>query len=108
MPAYSAAIDIQAPIETVFDYVADLTKHSEWSADPLQVEVLFSGSATVGSQFRSIAKAQGKTIQATLTITEFQRPSRFSFTVSDLTGQYTHRFLLRAIDPQTTHLERAI
>ena len=37
MPAYGVDIEIDAPPSVVFAYVADLTRHGEWSADPLEI-----------------------------------------------------------------------
>jgi uncharacterized protein YndB with AHSA1/START domain len=107
MPTYSASIDIPAPPADVFAYVANLTKHPEWSADPLQITALDSGPVEVGSQYRSAALVQGRTIQADIRVTEHQPPTRFEFTVTDLTGTYTHRFTFQPHDGGT-RLERHI
>jgi hypothetical protein len=107
MPSYSASIDIGAAPAAVFAYVADLTKHGEWAADPLRVETIAPGPVAVGSQYRSTAQAKGRTIQADLRVTEYQPPERFAFVVSDLTGTYEHRFIFRPRDGGT-HVEREI
>jgi uncharacterized protein YndB with AHSA1/START domain len=107
MPTYRVAIDIAAPPETVYAYIADLTRHSEWSADPLAISAVSPGPATVGSRYTSTAQAQGRTITAELEVTELQPPQRFAFSVRDLTGTYRHQF---SVQPAASgsHVERVI
>jgi hypothetical protein len=107
MPIYSARIDIQAPPATVFANISDLTVHPPWAADPLRVEALSAEPIHVGSQYRSVAQAQGKTITAELVVTEYAPNTRFGFTSTDLTGSYTHVFTLRPTS-DGTQLERHI
>jgi uncharacterized protein YndB with AHSA1/START domain len=95
MPTYSASVDIGASPEDVFAYVADLTKHGEWAADPLRVEALAPSSGAVGSRYRSTAQVQGRPIEAELRVTERQPPSRFAFVATDITGVYEHQFTFR-------------
>ncbi len=107
MPTYHVAIAIAAPPETVFAAIADLTRHSDWAADPLEIRALSDGPVAVGSQYRSTAQAQGRTIMADLQVTELQPPQRFAFSVRDLTGAYRHQF---SVQPTASgsHVERVI
>lgn len=88
MPSYAATVDIAAPPETVFPSVADLSRHPEWSADPLTVEP--DGDAA----FTSRARSKGKEITAKLTIVEQRAPDRFVFDATDMTGTWRHTFTL--------------
>lgn len=88
MPSYGAAIEIGAPPEAVYAYVADLGRHGEWSADPLTVEPAGEG------HFRSTAVSKGKTITADLVVTEQAPPERFAFEAVDLTGHWVNRFTI--------------
>src|SRR5262245_54701013 len=107
MPTYSAGVDIGARPEDVFAYVADLTRHGEWSADPLRVEALTPGPIAVGSRYRSTAHVQGRPIEAELRVTEHQPPSRFAFVATDITGAYEHQFTFRPHE-DGTRVERNI
>jgi hypothetical protein len=92
MPAYGAAVDVDVPPADAFAYVADLTRHGEWSADPLDIRLVDGATGVVGSHYQATAEAQGKTITARLEVTEADAPSRLGFRVSDLTGDYEHLF----------------
>lgn len=47
------AIDIRAPKEHIYNYVADLPRHTEWNHQPQQMTSLTTGPARVGSQYRT-------------------------------------------------------
>ncbi len=86
VPSYSASIDVAAPADAVYAYVADLTRHGEWSADPLEI------SASGEGRFRSATRSKGKEITAELSVVEQRAPERFSFEAVDLTGRWRHDF----------------
>lgn len=49
----TVAIDIDAPPEKVFSYLADFTRHGEWSMSVSKLEQLTPGPIAVGSEFKS-------------------------------------------------------
>jgi uncharacterized protein YndB with AHSA1/START domain len=106
MPAYAVETTIEASPTDVYAYVADLTRHGEWAADPIEIR-LVEGDGGVGSRYQSTARSKGKTIAAQIAITELEPPTSFAFTVSDLTGEYQHTFTLRP-DDGGTRVERRI
>ncbi len=65
-------ITINAPAEKVFAYLADITKHPEWSKEEhkLQVEKTSQGPIGQGATFRSVGHQFGRN-EDTLTITEY-------------------------------------
>ena len=85
---------VQAPLQTVFDYVSDLTKHPEWSGGELKIEAVSSGSIAVGKEYRSrgevaIQKDRPNTVQ----VTEFEYPHKFGFVANDPDfGKVSHVF----------------
>jgi hypothetical protein len=94
-------IDIAGAPDAVYQRVADLEHHSEWSNDPLEIE-------RVGEdEFRSTARSKGKTITATLRVIERKPPDRFAFETTDLTGNWVNRFLLSPT-PAGTRVTREI
>src|SRR6266487_2607487 len=101
MPEYSVSIEVAAPAERVFAEVADLTTHSMWSADPLEIEPIDASPVKPGKTYRSRAISKGKRITAELTVTQYVRPTLFEFTASDLTGNYVHHFRLREAGSRT-------
>src|SRR2546425_8598701 len=94
MPEYSVSIEVSAPAERVFAAVSDLTLHSKWSADPLEIEPIDATPIGPGKAYRSRAISKGKRIAAEITVTQCTRPTLFEFTASDLTGIYVHQFQL--------------
>ena len=100
-------VHINARPEQVFAYVSDLTKHGEWSAHPLSIRALTSGSIRVGSEYRSQAVANGIEFNAKLHVTEYEPPLRFSFVGEDSTGRFEHRFTLQQQNGGT-RVERSI
>jgi uncharacterized protein YndB with AHSA1/START domain len=109
MPTTSTSFNtnINARPEVVFAYVADLTQHGEWTANPVQIEALASGPVTVGSRYRSTARVNGILFTAELRVTEYQPPTRFAFVGEDKTGKFEHQFTLRS-DQGGTRVERKI
>lgn len=107
MPTYTASVDIPAPPDIVFAYVADLTRHSEWAADPLTITACEPGPITVGSRYQSLAHVRGRPIPAELRVTDYQPPARFAFVAADLTGTYTHQFTFQPL-ATGTRVERQI
>jgi len=101
MPRYRASVTIDAPQQRVYDHVADVNRHGEWSADPLQI------ADVDADHFTSIASSKGKTITAVIEVTERRPPGRFAFRATDLTGSWEHRFTLTP-DGAGTRIEREI
>jgi len=87
---------IDAPAEKIFDYLADLTRHSEWSGGPLKVEAASPGPVAVGSQYLSVGDLpMQKNRRNELRITELQSPYRLAFVAKDPgLGEVTHQFSL--------------
>ncbi|MFN8414119.1 MAG: SRPBCC family protein [Anaerolineales bacterium] len=86
---------IHATPEIIFPYIADLTKHSEWSANPIHIEALTEPVPAVGNRYRSSAEVNGLRFHAELEVTEYQAPTVFAFSGIDETGRFEHRFTLR-------------
>ena len=101
MPKYIERARSSASAETLWPLVSDLTRHGEWSADPLTV------TATGEGTYSSVARSKGKELRATLEVLESVEPSRFAFRASDATGTYEHVITL-APDGDGTEITREI
>jgi uncharacterized protein YndB with AHSA1/START domain len=106
VPTFTVVTEINASPADVFAYVADLTRHHEWAADPLEI-VLVDGDGGPHSRYTSTAKSKGKTITAEITVTAVDPPRRFAFDVTDLTGRYEHVFNVAAAGGGST-VERRV
>ena len=90
----SHQILVSAPLQTVFDYVSDLTRHPEWSGGELKIETVTPGPIAVGKEYHSrgevaIQKNRPNTVQ----VTEYEPPHKFGFAAHDPDfGKVTHVF----------------
>jgi uncharacterized protein YndB with AHSA1/START domain len=93
----TSQVFVHAPLQRVFDYVSDLTRHPEWSGGELKIEALMPGPIAVGKEYRShgevaIQKDRPNTVQ----ITEYTPPQKFSFAANDPDfGKVTHEFTFK-------------
>ncbi len=53
---------VHQPLQTVFDYVSDLTRHPEWNGGELKIEAVTEDPIAVGKEDRSTGEvAKDKT-----------------------------------------------
>src|SRR5512142_2413931 len=85
---------IHAPLQTVFDYVSDLTRHPEWSGGELKIEALTPGPIAVGKKYQSRGEvATQKDRPNTVEISEYEPPHKFGFVANDPDfGNVSHVF----------------
>jgi uncharacterized protein YndB with AHSA1/START domain len=94
---------INAPPEKVFEYLADLTKHSEWATPGhhVMVERVSDGPTVVGSQFKSQAHQFGAQHDS-ITVTEVEPNQRLAYEVTTKQGEkYRWGFQLSATNGAT-------
>ena len=91
----SHQIIINAPLQSAFDYVADLTRHPEWSGGRLKIEALTAGPVAVGKEYLSHGDVAGqKDRPNTVQITQYESPHRFGFVSKDPDfGKVSHVFI---------------
>jgi len=96
MPKYIVRTKVAATPDAVWPLVSDLSRHGEWSADPLTV------TATGDGTYESVARSKGKEFRAALTMLESVPERRFAFRAVDATGTYEHVFTLAHDGAETT------
>ena len=75
---------VHAPLQKVFDYISDLTKHPEWSGGELRIEPIKSDPIAVGKEYISHGEvAVQKNRPNQLQVTEYEPPRKFSFVAKD-------------------------
>src|SRR5712691_10704749 len=94
-------MSINAPAGQVYDYVADFTRHGEWSGHGLQVTKSTEGPVAVGSSFSTMAKQFG-TQREQSTVTELSPGSAFAWESTGALGRARHRFSLAGDGGKTT------
>ncbi len=93
MPVVSRSVFIHSPVERVFEYLADVEKHVEWSSGLSfgleRITKITEGPLTVGSRFRSLGKTSHRAgVEDNSTVTELEPNLRLAWeTVSDGAGQ---------------------
>ncbi|HLO33964.1 MAG TPA: SRPBCC family protein [Anaerolineales bacterium] len=89
----SPQILVHAPLQTVFDYVSDLSRHPEWSGG-LKIEAVSSGPIGVGKEYIShgevaIQKDRPNKVQ----VSAYEPPHKFGFIAHDPDfGNVSHVF----------------
>jgi uncharacterized protein YndB with AHSA1/START domain len=85
---------VHAPLQSVFDYVSDLTRHPEWSGGELEIEAITPGPIGVGKEYRSRGEvALQKDRPNRVQITEYEPPYKFGFVAKDPDfGDVSHVF----------------
>jgi uncharacterized protein YndB with AHSA1/START domain len=80
----SARILVRGPLQSVFDYVSDLTRHPEWSGGQLKIKAVSSGPIEVGKEYLSHGEvAVQKDRPNTVRVTEYEPPHKFGFVAND-------------------------
>src|SRR5581483_253335 len=88
-------VTIDAPVERVWTWVADLSRHAEFSPRPYTVEWTQSEPNAVGSRFRSLGWIPGDSHRVNEGEVVENRPmERFAFRSSDKDGTYADTFTL--------------
>jgi polyketide cyclase/dehydrase/lipid transport protein len=84
---------VQAPLESAFEYVSDLTRHPEWSGG-LKIEALAPGPIAVGKEYQSQGEvAVQKDRQNTVRVSQYEPPHTFGFIAQDPDfGDVSHVF----------------
>ena len=90
----SHQILVHAPLQSVFDYVSDLTRHPEWSGGRLRIEAVIPGAIAVGKEHISHGDvAAQKDRPNTVQVTQYESPHRFAFVSKDPDfGKVPHEF----------------
>ena len=95
MTSGSFTVGIDAQPEAVWPWVADLSKHADWSPEPYRIEWLEGEPNAVGSRFHSTGVIPGDQHHENEgEITENQPTTRFAFRSSDPQGEYAHTYTL--------------
>ena len=93
--------------DVVFDYLADVSKHAEWSPKPFRVEGP-TGTVKAGDTFTSVGCIPGdKDHHNEVTVTECNRPTRLVLDSKEKDDHFVNTFELEA-DGSGTRLIRTV
>jgi uncharacterized protein YndB with AHSA1/START domain len=109
--AYSAlyTVDVKAPPATVFDYVADVSRHGEWGSadDKMKATAVKSGPPMIGSRYNAEGILNGKLNKSVVTITTLEPPRRLAFDAEDASSVFHHELTFSPLNGGT-HVERHV
>jgi hypothetical protein len=73
---------VRIPPEAAFAYVADITRHNEWSTNSIKITPLTPGPVRLGSKYAAVGRQGGKDWPSDLEVTGYESPHRFEFTAT--------------------------
>jgi uncharacterized protein YndB with AHSA1/START domain len=103
----SFSVDIKAPRDTVFAYVADISRHPEWGMDLTEVNGP-KGPAQEGFTYQTVGTLKGKRNESTVFVSEVQPPQRLEFEAQDSSGIVGHEFTFEATNDGSTFVTRTM
>jgi len=100
---------VHAPLQAVFDYVSDLTKHPEWSGGELKIEEASPDPIAVGKEYLSKGEIpMQKERSNRLKVTEYEPPLKFGFAAQDANFGLVHHLFTFAEQDGGVHIERTV
>jgi hypothetical protein len=92
-PGPSWSIQVNVPPEKAYAYVADLSRHAEWSYGPdkMTIEADQPGPAAVGSTYSAEGNLMGRN-KSKVTVTALNPPTSLEFEAQDRSGISGHVF----------------
>jgi uncharacterized membrane protein len=76
-------IVVNRPIEDVFNYVADISKHAEWRENLVEVKLTSPTSTQEGATYVYTMKFMGQKIETVSEVVEYQEPSIYKWKATD-------------------------
>jgi len=76
MPHIAGEITIEAPVDEVFDLVADERNEPKYNPRIVRAEMVSEGPVQVGARFRAQPRNSGAKAEMTVEIVEYDRPHR--------------------------------
>jgi len=103
----SVHIDIAAPPEKVYRYLADFTRHGEWSMSVSELQQITPGPIAVGTQFKS-HETIPQEFDSFATIQALDDPTRIAWESTDHAVFRTNWEMLLTPIAVGTHLEQKV
>ena len=101
------AVVVPGTPNEVFAYLADFTRHAEWSPTPLRVEPQTEGPIRPGSRYRGVGETRGDEIVSEVEVTEVDPPRRLSFVATSPSTTFRHELTLTP-EGDGTRVERRL
>lgn len=82
-------------------YVAEVTKHPEWSPDDMSVRAETPGAPAAGSRYHTTGKLQGRPNDSVVEVLSSEPGKAFTFKAKDKNSEWLHEFTFSAVDGGT-------
>ena len=96
MPSIEERIEIARSPEEVFDYLVQAEKLPVWDVSVVKAEEVGAGPTGLGTRTAGASKIMGRQFDWTTEVTEFDRPSRVTYTSVDGRVQFCASYVLEA------------
>jgi uncharacterized protein YndB with AHSA1/START domain len=106
MATIKASVELDRPVEEVFDYVADSTNDPVWCKHVLECEQTQGNVPALGATYRAIHKPGPKATELTLEVIEIDRPQRIAWRQTDEAGTFIVSYDLEALPGGRTRLNQ--
>jgi len=97
MARFEQSTTVSISPDKAYDYLADITRHTEWGSHLASAERTTAGPVVVGSTFSTVGKLFG-THKAEVKITELVPNQKIVYESQDDSGHFRHQFTLNAED----------
>jgi uncharacterized protein YndB with AHSA1/START domain len=95
-------VTVAKPIDEVFAYVSDVSKHAEWSPTPFRIDEVSDATFAEGAKFASFGTSRhGDDHRNDVVVTANVPSTRFVLTSDDKGDTYINEFLLSEVDGGT-------
>lgn len=74
MATYRTDIDVDGPVEALFDHVANFSTAQEWDPGVVEARRLDDGPLGVGSEFRVVVSVPGRRLPLHYVVRDYDRP----------------------------------
>ncbi len=98
----SATIDLQVPIEQVFEFVTDIENLPVWAGAFETIQNYSGDPVGVGSTWTSISKFMGREVVSQCEMTTFDAPTQLVFSIKNMAGDGDNIWTLEKLDDDHT------
>jgi len=98
MTTVSASININQPVDKVFDYMIDVENHKAWQAGILEATVTPSGPIGVGSTYHYTIEVVGRRMETHLEVTACEKNKKWSVKTTGVPLSVEMVYLFEAVD----------
>ncbi len=95
------SITVNVPVEKVFSYLADFSRHGEWATHKLAMGQISQPPAGVGTGFESRGRMWGLGIHNENVVTEFVPNQRIAFESVSPGGRFRNAFVIQEQGDET-------